>query len=197
MQLSLWGDSPDALSSSPSVTPCYDTAIVSAEWISGERLTVDPHVRINGEDNPRVNYSEFAQLDKRRDLLLRTLGRLSTSTSKCLFCGTRMRSHEDQLDDPMEDNAGWPELRAIQRLDHCRRCRYWRVTELRTETRDIRALLRDDYTLTTLSSKLRTFDEEAPEGTLGEVAQWFRRHRAPVQHGISHLLGKTCCPHFR
>jgi hypothetical protein len=27
-----------------------------------------------------------------------------------------------------------------------------------------------------LSSKLRTFDEEAPEGTLGEVAQWFRRH---------------------
>lgn len=176
MQLSLWGDSPDALSSSPSVTPCYDTAIVSAEWTSGERLTVDPYVRINGEDNPRAHYPEFAQLDKRRDLLLRTLGRLSTSTSKCLFCGTRMRSHEEQLDDPMEDNAGWPELRAIQRLDHCRRCRYWRVNELRTETRDIRALLRDDYSLTTLSSKLRTFDEEAPEGTLGEVAQWFRRH---------------------
>lgn len=176
MQLSLWGNPSEHPFSSPMIVPCYDTAIVTAEWASGERLRVHPNVQINGEEKSRRDFPEFAQLDKRRDLLLRTLGRLSTTAVRCLFCGTRMRFREEIHDDPLEDNPGWPELRAIHRLDFCQHCRYWRINELWTETRDIGALLCDGYSLTTLSSKLRTFDENAPEGTLDEVAQWFRQH---------------------
>lgn len=184
MQLSLWGGEDGGPAPAPSITPCYDTAIYSVRHLYGEGLSYDRHLRINGAEQKIDDFPEFSRLAKRRTLNLRTLGRLPTASIRCPFCERRLQLREELHEDPLEDNPGWPELEAVQRLEFCHGCRYWRVNELQTEVSDVRAELLYVYTLTTLSSKLRSFEEKAPEGTLEEIAQWFRRHPT-LYHTVS------------
>ncbi|GAA2576845.1 hypothetical protein GCM10010411_06710 [Actinomadura fulvescens] len=76
-----------------------------------------------------------------------------------------MRDADDEL----------PAFRVLTSFSFCRACRHWEHLEWRTETYDARALLYDSYHIQLTQSKEREFETVAPEGTLAEIGQWFRR----------------------
>ncbi|MEV0769967.1 restriction endonuclease [Nocardia salmonicida] len=194
------------------INATYDMAVISAtedmeigreHVVSERRLRLSDTVNINGVDVPRVDLPEFSGLSRRRSLWDEKLRRssLPTIVTKCPFCKVRMQHHRQSFEDPwsafddarfvVEDWGYDPEgydsdtfLRAANRLDHCEQCGYWRLNELQSAGSGERDLLWQDLTLTVCSSKLRSFDPKAPEGTLDEVAQWFKRHPS-LYHTVS------------
>ncbi|MGK8559549.1 restriction endonuclease [Nocardia gipuzkoensis] len=194
-----------------SINATYDMAVIAAveevpaglEHVVSERsLSFSDVVKINGVDVPRAVLPEFSGLSRRRSLWDEKLRRssLPTVVTKCPFCKVRMQHHRQSFKDPwryhnaryvVEDWGYDPEdydtdsfLSAVNRLDHCEQCGYWRLNELQSDWTGDRGLLWQDFTLTVCSSKLRSFDPQAPEGTLEEVAQWFKR-RPSLYHTVS------------
>ncbi|MFB8129778.1 restriction endonuclease [Streptomyces mirabilis] len=171
MKKTPWGD--DA-SASFNFIPCYDEAIVTAsEELGDEEQSIDDEIKVNGVDKPRRDFEEFSSLVEVE--AYGSLTALPTVYVTCPFCKIGMRSFEEVHEDPINPEDV-PNLTARHRLDYCQHCRHWRLHEARSECVIIRNEGGWSHSLTVVSSKTRTFDKSAPEGTLQEISQFFRRH---------------------
>lgn len=151
----------------------HDTLVVGAWEALGSRLRLNDDVVVNGETRSRKSYPQLRGLARARTLVNATVSSLSLRTGVCSLCGAKFASRPQLIEEPGDD---LPAYRAATSLEHCTYCRHWEFLELRTETVDARADLVDRHTITLVNSKTRSFDSEAPEGTLSEVAQFFRRN---------------------
>ncbi|SER47425.1 restriction endonuclease [Streptomyces qinglanensis] len=177
--MTLWGDDEFA---SLDIVPCYDEAVAAAsEDLGDDQQQIDNEILLNGITKPKRDLEEFSSLTTVE--AYGTLAELPTVYTNCPFCNAGMHSFEELHEDPYNPDDV-PNLTARHRLDYCQNCRHWRLHEARSEC----IIIRNDgwyqHALTVLSSKTRTFDERAPEGTLQEISQFFRRH-PNLYHSVS------------
>lgn len=153
--------------------PLFDRADVMARQVSRESLRVNSSIAINGEARPRAEYPEFNYLRWDGNWTDGTLAELDTTVAICPYCAVATQSAQQR----QEAVDRWPlSYQGIFRQDFCLRCRFWRHTELRSTAYFAADLIVDTHHLAVLTSRARDFDPNAPEGTLDEIAQWFRRH---------------------
>lgn len=159
--------------SNPTHSPCYDMLTATADELFTRRAKFNSEVVLNGLKLPRKLFPQLRGFTRHKTLAATELAALGVRTKKCPFCAKDMtRSDFKLIDHPDE----MPSFRAQASLGSCESCLHWEHVEFRDETYDVRASLYSKYTLTIASSKTREFDTVAPEGTLNEIAQWFRRH---------------------
>lgn len=153
--------------------PEHDTLVIGAWEALSSRLKLNGDVVVNGETQRLKSYPQLRGLMRARTLVKATVSSLNLRTGRCSLCGARFASRPQVIEEPGDD---LPAYRAATSLEHCTNCRHWEFLELRTETLDARADLIDRHTITLTNSKTRSFDSLAPDGTLSEVAQFFRRN---------------------
>lgn len=152
----------------------FDTLIVTGHETTGERLRLADKVTINGAARNRKDYPQVRGIYRNKTLTTASLASLGIRTRRCPYCRVRMTRFENVLRDKIEDEL--PAFSSQSSLEICDNCQHWEHFEFRSETYDVRALLFDKYVISATCSKTREFDTIAPEGSLGEIAQWFRRH---------------------
>ncbi|MGK8559545.1 restriction endonuclease [Nocardia gipuzkoensis] len=192
-----------------SLVPCYDIVVANGAEQPGMEMGVGDldfgdTVSINGIETPRRSLPDFAALDGYETFDnhdLETLAGMPFVQTACPFCKTSLETDEFFHPDPF---SGAPEdvetndfLTAVNRLGFCSRCRYWQISNLQAAWGWYRADHWANYQLTTASSKLREFNDAAPEGTLAEIAQWFRRHPSLYQTVTPNYLEKLVARVFR
>src|SRR3954447_21981811 len=153
--------------------PEHDTLSIAAQETLITPLQFGRQVLVNGEPHARKLYPQLRGLTRARTLVNATISSLQLRTGRCSLCSHRLTSEPRVID---EDGDDLPAYRSAMSLEYCSNCRHWEFLELRSETYDVRADLADLHTITLTSSKIRSFDEVTPEGTLNEIAQFIRRN---------------------
>ncbi|MGQ4620029.1 restriction endonuclease [Nocardia sp. R7R-8] len=201
----------DAMNGETSLVPYHDIAIVKGQERPGTEedddrgdLDFGDTIWINGAETLRRSIPEFAALDRYGtldDYDRKTLAGLPFVQTMCPFCRTQLQTDEFYHPDPFqrtpEEVEIWEIYTVVDRLDFCPRCRYWRINNLQKDWGYYRADTWANCKLTTASSKLREFNDVAPEGTLEELSQWFRQHPRLYQTVSPTYLEKLVARVFR
>lgn len=159
---------------SSTLPPSHDTLVLTGGEVSGEPVNFEKNVALNGASISRNNFPQIRGVTRLKSLATARLADLKIRAARCAFCRTPMTRSEFELRDLVDDEL--PNYRSESSLSTCESCRHWEHVEFRNETYDSRGLMVDRYQIAITVAKTREFEQNAPDGSLEEIAQWFRRH---------------------
>jgi len=188
VQLALWGDSsPSEVSAESCAGTVFDVAKISISDSSEyDRPRIASKLSINGSDRPVSRYPVFREFRKNKivdDLL--SFEKLPTRARKCPHCRIGLTASE-WYDSGKEEGG----RAAGQLLEYCPNCTFWQVHGFRMQGYEARSALYYDFDVAVLSSKVREFETDTPDGSLVEISQWLRRHPEKYQTMSPHYLEK-------
>ncbi|WP_084175254.1 restriction endonuclease [Actinokineospora spheciospongiae] len=178
VQLALWGrpdlrvegDAPPGMS--------FDVAKISiADSTEYNRPRISNRLTINGKPQPSTRYPVFKKF--RNNTVVDDLPgfeNLPTRVKNCPYCHTSMGATEIHNHGPEDGDRT-----AGQLLEYCPNCTFWQAHGLRMQGYEARCSLFYNFDVAVLSSKVKEFETDFPEGSLSEISQWLRRHPEKYQ----------------
>lgn len=169
VQLALWGDaSPLGLSIENCAGIVFDVANMSiGDSTDHDRPQITRKLRINGLNKPYTRYPMFREFRKNPVVdSLPSFNGFPTRAKQCPYCCIGMLVSEWYEPGTEEQDRA-----AGQLLEHCANCTFWQVHGFRMQCYEARSTLFYDFDVSVLSSKVREFDTDTPEGSLTEVSQ--------------------------
>lgn len=175
IQLALWGQLPMATESAvnaPAGT-VFDVAKISiADSTDHSRPEISSRLSVNGELKPLTRYPMFKEFRKNSVVDdLPGFEKFPTRARICPYCHITMI-----VDDFYEQGPDGSDRSSGQLLEHCSNCTFWQLHAFRMQGYEARSTIFYNFDIAVLSSKIKEFETEYPNGSLDEVSQWLRRH---------------------